>query len=116
MNKISLLDVVLPSLEDTKALDVRIMDVRSLTTITDTMVICTATSSRHAHALYKNLLDDLKKHNFSGRGVEGESEGQWILVDLSDVVVHVMQAETRKFYQLEELWTLTETRLAAIAQ
>lgn len=92
-------------LEDIKALDIIELDVHGLTTITDTMVICTGTSSRHVQAIAHRLVEGLKDMNVRPLGVEGEQTGEWILVNYGDAMVHIMQAESRKFYDLESLWT-----------
>lgn len=92
------------ALEDLKAQDVKVLDVKRLTPMTDVMVICTGTSSRHVKALAQNVVDEAKEHGVRPLGVEGLDQGEWALVDLNGVIVHVMQAQTRAFYQLEKLW------------
>lgn len=92
------------ALDDLKGVDVRTIDVQALTPITDTMIMCTGTSSRHVQALARAVVDKARAHGVRPRGIEGMNEGEWVLVDLDSVVVHVMQAQARAFYQLEKLW------------
>jgi ribosome-associated protein len=105
-----LTDVARSALEDLKAVDLKILDVRGLTTITDVMMICTGTSNRHVVSLARNVFDMAKEAGHQPLGIEGLDEGEWALVDLGDVVVHVMQTQTRAFYQLEKLWDMSEPR------
>lgn len=96
--------LVLDKLADMKAQDVVSLDVRKLTSITDTLVIASGTSNRHVKALADNVVEGAKEQGVPPIGVEGEKAGEWVLVDLGDVIVHVMQPEVRGFYQLEKLW------------
>ncbi len=105
---ISLNEQVCSALEDLKGVDICVLDVRSLTTITDYMVIVSGTSDRHVRALANSVMDTVCKFGIHPIGVEGEGEGEWILVDLQDVIVHVMQKTTREFYQLERLWDVKQ--------
>lgn len=104
MNKEPLQKIAIGALEDLKAIDIVAIDVRALTTITDTMIICTGRSNRHVVSLAQNVVTEAKKHKASFIHMEGEREGEWVIVDLGDVVVHIMQAATREFYSLEDLW------------
>ena len=101
-----LLAITLAALEDMKAVDVRVIDVRDLTTITDIMVIAGGTSTRHVKAIADNVTQEAKRHGVTALGVEGDKGAEWILVDLADVVVHVMMPEIRSFYALEKLWSV----------
>jgi ribosome-associated protein len=101
-----LLAITLAALEDMKAVDVRIIDVRELTTITDIMVVASGTSTRHIKAIADNVALEAKQHGVPALGVEGDKGAEWILVDLADVVVHVMMPEIRAFYALEKLWSV----------
>ena len=96
------------ALEDLKGQDILVLDVMPLTTVTDTMIICTGTSNRHVKALAQNVAEDAKHAGYQPLGIEGTDQGEWVLVDLGGVVVHVMQAQARVFYQLEKLWTVPE--------
>ena len=101
-----LLEIVIAALQDIKGVDIRVIDVRGLTAITDRMVIVSGTSSRHIKALAENVVLEAKQHGFAALGVEGEDSTGWILVDLTDVVVHIMMPEIREFYALEKLWSV----------
>jgi ribosome-associated protein len=96
--------VVMTALENHKAIDAMIFDVREMTTVTDYMIVCSGTSTRHVKALSEYVVAAAKAHNKPPLGVEGARECEWILVDLIDVVVHIMLPQTREFYSLEKLW------------
>jgi ribosome-associated protein len=108
-----LLAITLAALEDMKAVDVRVIDVRDLTTITDVMVIAGGTSTRHVKAIADNVALEAKRHGVKALGVEGDKGAEWILVDLADVVVHVMMPEIRAFYALEKLWSVGNSEQSA---
>ncbi|HTS21311.1 MAG TPA: ribosome silencing factor [Casimicrobiaceae bacterium] len=93
------------ALEDIKARDITVLDVRKLTTLCDTLIIATAESARQVKALSQHVRDSLKAAGATILGVEGEQTGEWVLVDGGDVVVHIMQPAARAYYRLEELWT-----------
>lgn len=107
-----LLKLVLDALEDLKAQNIQVLDVHDLTTITERMVICSGTSSRQVKALADNLVTEAKQHGHPPLGVEGADAAEWILVDLGDVVVHVMHVQARMFYQLEKLWDVRQVQPA----
>lgn len=96
--------LVLTALEDVKAVNVRRMDVRGLTDIADSMIVASGTSDRHVRAIADHVLEKAREINLRPLGVEGEREGEWVLVDLQDVLVHVMLPRVREFYAIEELW------------
>lgn len=91
-------------LEETKALNIKVLDVRKLTDVTDYMLVATGTSSRHVSSIVEHLLGESKKLGMPVLGVEGQNSAEWVLVDYGDAVLHVMQGKTRDFYQLERLW------------
>jgi ribosome-associated protein len=95
---------VVHALEDIKARDITVLDVRRLTSLFDTVVIASAESARQTKALARHVLDNAKEAGAVPLGVEGEESGEWVLVDLGDVVVHIMLPAVRQYYNLEELW------------
>jgi ribosome-associated protein len=105
MHKKALLDNILDALSDLKAVSVLPLDVHKMTSITEYMVIATGTSSRHVSAIADNVVRKLKMIHIEPLGIEGDTDAEWVLVDLGEVVVHIMQAKARDFYQLEKLWT-----------
>ncbi len=104
----ALKQVALQALDDLKGNDITVMDVRDMTSVTDVMIVASGTSARHVKSLADAVALACKKAGVQPLGVEGEGEGEWVLVDLGDVVVHVMQPRIREFYALEKLWTVTE--------
>jgi ribosome-associated protein len=104
INPEQLRELVLNVLEEMKGIDVLALDVRTLTTITDYMIICTGRSTRQVKAMAEEVVAKAKAMKVSPIRMEGEKESEWIVVDLGDVVVHLMLASTRAFYSLEDLW------------
>jgi ribosome-associated protein len=95
---------VTTALEDMKAVNVRVLDVRGLTDIADTMVIACGNSDRHVRSIAERVVENAKASGFRPLGTEGARDGEWVLVDLQDVLVHVMLPRVREFYGLERLW------------
>lgn len=102
--KPTLRDIVLDALADMKAVDVKALDVRGITDVTDTMVVASGNSDRHVKSIADRVLQRCKEAGFRPYGMEGERDGEWVLVDLNDLVLHVMLPRTRQFYALEKLW------------
>ena len=103
------------ALEALKAHDIVVLDVRPLTEVADHLVIASGRSSRQVVALADNVVERAKAAGYRPLGVEGRDAGEWVLVDLCDVIVHVMDPKTREFYQLERLWSGTDAGLGADA-
>jgi ribosome-associated protein len=95
---------VLDKIDDMKARDIVEIDVRGKSTITDTMIICSGNSKRHVSSIAEHVVVEAKRVGNPALNVEGKSTGEWVLVDLGDIILHVMQDEVRDFYQLEKLW------------
>ncbi|WP_018864749.1 ribosome silencing factor [Thioalkalivibrio sp. ARh3] len=108
MNSEQLLELVTTALEDIKAQNIRTLDVRGKTTLADFMVIASGTSGRHVQSAAESVALEAKKAGIQPLGVEGQESQEWVLVDLNDVIVHVMLPETRDFYNLEKLWLAEE--------
>lgn len=104
MHSRQLTRLVVDALDELKAVDLRVLDVRNATTITDYMIIASGRSNRHVRAMSDKVVETTKKSGIQPLGVEGHAQAQWILIDLGDVIVHTMQPATREFYQLEKLW------------
>jgi len=111
----SLKTVVVDALADMKALEVKVLDVRGLTDIADWMVIASGTSDRHVRSVAQRVVDRTKEAGFRPHGVEGQQDSDWVLIDLNEMIVHVMLPRVREFYGLEKLWDMTATKRAARA-
>ena len=94
------------ALEDLKAEDITVLDVQGKTTVTDWVIIASGSSSRHVKSIANNVAVESRKAGRPPLGIEGENEGEWVLVDLGDIIVHVMQRQVREFYDLESLWSV----------
>ncbi len=98
------LETLLKSLEDSQAIDVAVINVREQTSVTDFMVVCSGRASRHLRAIAEHLMTDMKAAGIPPLSKHGLTEGDWELVDFGEYVVHIMQPESREFYNLEGLW------------
>ena len=107
MQSNELVKLVETELDLRKAHNIVTLDVRNKTSITDYMIIVTATSSRHAKSLCDYVIEKVKENGIQPLGVEGEQGSDWILLDLGDVILHVMTGQAREFYQLEKLWSVS---------
>ena len=108
-----LLDTVTAALDELKAVNVKVLDVRGLTDIADILIIASGNSDRHVRSIADNVVDKVKKAGFRPLGHEGKRDGEWVLVDLQDIVVHVMLPRVREFYGLESLWDAGDSAPAA---
>jgi ribosome-associated protein len=111
-------DIVTAALDDMKAVNVKVLDVRGLTDIADTMVIASGNSDRHVRSIADRVVEKAKAAGFRPLGMEGERDGEWVLVDLQDIILHVMLPRVREFYGLERLWdngTAAPVSVAAVA-
>lgn len=108
-------EIVIHALEDFKATDIQEIDVSGQNPLTDLFVIASGNSSRHVKSMAENLLTRVKAAGFQPLGVEGEKQADWVLVDLNDIIVHLMQPKTRAFYNLEKLWEAGPSRRRSAA-
>ncbi|HKJ16372.1 MAG TPA: ribosome silencing factor [Xanthomonadales bacterium] len=102
-------DLVISSLEDLKAIDINIIDVSGQSPLTDAFVVASGNSNRHVKSIADKVVTRAKEQGCQPLGIEGYNPGEWVLVDLNDVIVHIMLPQTRAFYNIEKLWEVTET-------
>ena len=100
-----LLEITLTTLDDMKANAVNNMSVAKLTNVSDFMIFSTGNSSRHVRSIADKIAENIKKEGYPILGIEGYEGSQWVLIDLGNIMVHIMLAETREFYKLEDLWS-----------
>ncbi len=98
--------IVINALEDLKAVDIKSLDVKKLTSITDMMIIASGKSDRQVKALADKTIEAVNKKRIKPLGVEGQLQGDWVLIDLGDIIVHIMRPAIREYYQLEKLWVV----------
>ncbi|MCL2644254.1 MAG: ribosome silencing factor [Betaproteobacteria bacterium] len=115
MNTLNLEQIVVSALEDIKARDIEVIDTSRLTSQFERIIVASGDSGRQTRALARNVLDRVHAAGIKAIGIEGEESGEWVLVDLGEIVVHVMQPATRAYYRLEELWTAPLPRRTVIA-
>ncbi|MEM7281991.1 MAG: ribosome silencing factor [Pseudomonadota bacterium] len=113
MQKTDVKQLVIDALDELKANDVKVLDVKDLTSLTDWMVVASGRSNRHVKSLADKVVLDAKHAGHSPIGVEGAGEGEWVLVDLDEVVCHIMLPKIRDFYNLEKLWEYPRAQRAA---
>lgn len=113
-SSVQTLDLIILELEEVKANDICRLDVRDLTDIADFMIIASGTSHRHVHAMSDRIRDAARRQSLRPIGIEGDSENDWILMDFSDVIVHLMMPQVRQFYSLERLWNVHLSRASKI--
>ncbi len=108
-------EIALEAIEDMKAVNLKVVDVRGVTDFADTLIIASGNSDRHVRSIAARVVEKCKAAGHQPLGVEGEREGEWVLVDLQDVIVHVMLPRIREFYGLEKLWDLRPRQREASA-
>jgi ribosome-associated protein len=106
----ALVKTVVAALDDMKAVNVKVLDVRKVTDVADCMVLASGNSDRHVRSIADRVMERAKGGGFRPMGVEGQRDGEWVLVDLNDVIVHVMLPRVREFYGLESLWEAVPAR------
>ena len=104
MNQSEVKAFIIDKIEDLKGRDILILDVSKKSTVTDTMIVCSGNSKRHVISIAEHVKTEAKNASIAPLSIEGKDTGDWVLVDFGDVIVHVMQDESRDFYQLEKLW------------
>ena len=110
MKASKLRDFAVKAVEDMKGQDVVTLDIQKLSTIADYMLVVTGTSTRHVKSIADELVKRCKEQGYAIKGLEGTAQAEWVLIDLGDVIVHVMQAPVRKLYDLESLWSMSPAK------
>lgn len=99
-----MLSKLLHCLDDMQAMDIKVIDVRNQTTITDYMVVASGRSSRHVKSIGQKMLEDMKQAKYPSFSCAGLDSGDWVLIDFGDVILHIMQPDSRQYYNIEGLW------------
>lgn len=107
MNADAVKDIAIEALEDLKGKDIKCIGIGEISTIADYMIVATGTSSRHVKSLSEEVVKKAKEAGAAVNGTEGQGQSEWVLIDLGDVIVHVMLEETRSLYDLESLWSMS---------
>ncbi len=107
LNENDVKELVIDALDDLKAFDVVCIDVGEKTQITDFMIVASGTSNRHVKSIAANVVSEAKEEGLELIGIEGLDQGEWVLIDLNAVIVHVMQPQVREFYDIESLWNFS---------
>lgn len=102
-------ELVCQAIDDSKGRSIRVLDVRSMSDVTDYMIVASGTSARHVTSVADKVIQAMEDHGCRPLGVEGKQGGEWVLVDFGDVLVHIMLPEIREFYNLEKLWGCEDT-------
>ena len=109
-------DLAVDVLEDTKAQDIQVIDLTERSSFADYMIVASGTSSRQVKAMADRLVQRAKSRGITPLGVEGATDAEWVLVDLNDIIVHLMLPKTRAFYNLEKLWEASKDRRSGVRQ
>lgn len=115
LNTAQLQDLLVSALEDFKAIDIVVIDVSGQSPLTERMIIASGNSTRHVKSMAENLVVKAKSEGNVPLGIEGQQEGEWVLVDLNDVIVHLMLPQTRAFYNLEKLWEASSKHRSGVS-
>jgi ribosome-associated protein len=107
MLNVELKELVIEALEDIKGEDIVCLDISELTDISDYMIVVSGASNRQVKALVNNVIEEARSIGVKPLGIEGQEQGEWVLIDLTDVIVHVMLPSVRDFYDLERLWSMS---------
>lgn len=106
-------ELIINAIEDLKGSDVKVLDIKHLSSVSDYMIICSGRSNRHVKSIADNIIVEAKKNGAPAMSTQGKETGEWVLVDLGDIVAHVMQPNIRDLYNLESLWEMTSETLSS---